>query len=193
MTAEANRQFSIDKSGESWINPLLEKTFSMEQRESVRYLFDGEDLLETAVGIQASNINLSYVEGNLLPSLGMLKLSLCTMSCYEASSKYLELSHQCFSHVGLDEGYSGNGDKFSHQRHEEGDQILKTGTLLDARMYLRRGVLPGQRAKMWRLALGFASDETIQEINHFERMLQEVHNADIITDELFIMDVLLIP
>ena len=93
------------------------------------------------------------------------------MSSFDASSKYVELSHQSFSHVGLDECYAGNGNKFSYQRHEEAELLLKTGTLLDARVFLRRGVFPGQRSKMWRLALGLASDETSQEINHFERML----------------------
>ena len=190
MTKENKRPFCIEMGPGKWTNPLIEKTFTMEYRESIRFLFDSEDLIETAIGIHSENVNATLADENMCPFLGMLKLPLETITSVQAGSKFPELSQQTCSHVGLDEGYAGFGNKFSHTRHEEGEVILKTGTLIDARVYLRRGVFPGQRARMWRLALGLAPEETSSEINSFDKLQQQTHCTDMITDELFIMDVL---
>lgn len=159
MTVEGKRPFAVQMPSD-WINPLIEKVFTFEYRDSIRFLFDSDDLLETAVNIVSTNYAVIATDESLCPSLGMLKIALHTPIYVNFAKKFRELSQE-FSHVGLDDSYSMGGNRFLQHRQEEAEMILKIGSFQDARDYLRRGSLPAIRGRIWRLALGLPPDEVI--------------------------------
>lgn len=196
IVAEQRRPFSIIRE-KGKLNPLLEtNALQSVPRESVRFLFDSEDLLETSVAIRNPNMKPSHVERKL----GMVKINLPLPSLQELIKRYAELSLS-LTQLGLDEGYvcSGGGGggggtggsryQVCHSRHEEGEAIATCGNAVDARHFLRRGCPPSLRARIWRLSLAVEAEVDQEEEAVFARLRSECDTFDLLTDELFLHDV----
>lgn len=151
----------------------------------MKFLFDSEDLLETGIAIQNPNMNPALADRYM----GLLKLNLPVPSLDDLIEKFAELA--CGeSQFGVDDGHAGTGAKFLTARHDEGESVLQQGSVLDARLYLRRGVAPGLRARMWRRACGLNDDALPSEEHDFLRLRVECDRLDLMTDELFLHDIL---
>lgn len=93
-------------------------------------------------------------------------------------------------HIGLDDdGATSYATKFYHSRHMEGLEIIASGNVIDARKYLIRGCPTSLRAVMWRLALCLPPTLSRKEKLTYLRLHQLTQEVDLITDELFVMDV----
>jgi len=155
------------------------------KRDAVRFLFDSEDLLETGIGIRSGNAKSEYA--NRL--LGMIKLQLHTFSLHDLQQKYGDLAPS-LTQLGLDEKYQGSGGpKFSMARHEEGEAIATYGTALDARKYMRRGVPPALRQRIWRVAVALPDSVTHDEVHTFNKLRSYCEQLDCLTDMLYMHDV----
>ena len=89
---------------------------------SVRFLFDSEDLLETGIGIRSLNTKPEVIS----EILGMIKLNLYTSSLNELQKKYSDLSPH-LTQIGLDENLPAYGSKYLLSKHEEGEAIATYG------------------------------------------------------------------
>ena len=139
---------------------------SSQTRDTVRFLFDSEDLLETGIGIRSMNAKTEFTSR----ILGMVKLFLRTPSLHDFQKKYSDLS-PVFTQVGMEEKRQGTGGhKFMLSRHEEGEAIASYGTALDARKYLRRGVPHSLRARIWRISLALPDTVTSKEVETFNAL-----------------------
>lgn len=167
-------------------HPLLDTLVSVSARESVRFLFDSEDLLETAAAILDSNISRSARER----SLGLLKIPLITPTLSELSKRYHEF-HAYAMQFGIDDLSARNGVRFSQTRHMAVDDAVKHPLdVMSARKQLRSGVPPSLRGKMWRIALGLAVDVSVAEREEYTALLKHCNREELLTDDLYIMDVL---
>eukprot|EP00981_Chlorochromonas_danica_P001270 scaffold268_cov210-Ochromonas_danica.AAC.65 len=174
---------------------------------NAKFLFDSEDFLETILAIPRS-INLKTTPSSPL-GLGLVPLAVGkAISLEELVRRYPELSGPQ-SQLGLDEGQtSGGGLKVLIARQEEAEEILASHSMLAARKFMRRGVPPSMRGKIWRLACGLCplsppsitssssssptatpSLCTTTEEVAYRRLRYEVDRCDLITDELAIYDV----
>jgi hypothetical protein len=152
--------------------------------DSVRFLFDSEDLLETATSIRSPNMKPTAT--NRL--MGLVKLSLRTPTLEEFALKYKELSAG-MSQLGFDERHLSGGTKFCFQRHEEGEALAYFGTSIEARRFMRRGVPPALRSRVWRASFGLPPDVTCEEDNRRKVLLSYCEHLDVLTDRLYMFDV----
>ena len=187
MCVESKREYSIPM--KDWTNPLLERVYSLESRESVRFLFDSDDLLQTAINIDSMNINSNYSGSLFNQNMGLIKINFQTPSYQQTLDIFPDLAMN-FSHLGNDEFFSSIGNKLNLLRQEESEYIVKYGTFHEARNYLKRGSSPSMRGKIWRLAFGLSPEENSDEDRDFQALKSNIHEVDLITDELFVMDVL---
>lgn len=177
---------------------------------NAKFLFDSEDFLETILAIPRSiNLKISSPQSDSAKvslGLGLVPLAVGkAVSLEELVRRYPELSGPQ-SQLGLDEGQtSGGGLKVLIARQEEAEEILASHSMLAARKFMRRGVPPSLRGKIWRLACGLcplppsiASSSsstatpslcTSTEEVSYRRLRYEVDRCDLITDELAIYDV----
>jgi hypothetical protein len=166
------------------MNPLFELNIMQAPTEGVKFLFDSEDLLETGLAIQNPNMNPTFAERYM----GLLKLNLPVLDLDGAIAAFPELS--CAEpQFGVDDGNPQFGTKFCATRHEEAEALITQGSMLDARVYARRGCPPGLRAKLWRRASGFYEEPLPQEEADFLRLRVECDRLDLLTDELFMHDI----
>jgi len=167
------------------LNTLIDLNIVQAPTEGVKFLFDSEDLLETGIAIQNPNMNPALADRYM----GLLKLNLPVPSLDDLIEKFAELA--CGeSQFGVDDGSATTGAKFLTARHDEGESVLQQGSVLDARLYLRRGVAPGLRARMWRRACGLHDEAVPREEHDFLRLRVECDRLDLMTDELFLHDIL---
>lgn len=152
--------------------------------ESVKFLFDSEDLLETATSIRNPNMKPEAVN----KILGLIKVSLKTPTLEDFTNRYRELAVG-LSQLGFDERHVSMGTKFCFQRHEEGEALAFFGTSMEARKYMRRGVSPSLRSKLWRAALTLPPDVTQDEMKRLKVLRSYCEHLDVITDRLFMFDV----
>jgi hypothetical protein len=117
-----------------------------------------------------------------------MKVGLQTPGLSVLIERYPELAPSN-TQMGLDENNSIWGNKFSYARHEEGEAICSSGNALDARVYMRRGVPPSLRNRIWRLALGLTDSNHAIEASAYDQLVSECHRLDLLTDELFIHDI----
>ena len=184
IVGEMKRPFTIIRP-QGKRNPLLESNaLQSVPRESVRFLFDSEDLLETSVAIRNPNMKPGHIERRL----GMVKINLPVPTLQQLINRYAELSPG-FTQLGLDEVYVNLSTKVCLARHEEGDAIASYGNAVDARLFLRRGCPPSLRARIWRLSLTLAEEVSPEEESTFTRLRSECDSIDLLTDELFMHDV----
>lgn len=152
--------------------------------EAVKFLFDSEDLLDTGISIRNPRLPLSQSE----LYLGLLKVPLPALDLDEILFKFPELS--CLvPQLGMDECSTGFGTRYTIQRHEEGEAIGAAGNTLDARKYMRRGVPPSLRMRIWRIAYGLSDAVIPVEERNFSRLRSDCDRLDLITDELFLHDI----
>ena len=153
--------------------------------EGVKFLFDSEDLLETGLAIQNPNMNPIQYDHYM----GLLKLNLPIMD--------LERAIEVFNELNCTEGQVGVDDsnnsiyttKFLISRHEEGEAVITQGSMIDARNYCKSGVLPNQRARIWRRACGLHEETLVQEEREFLQLRVDCDRLDLLTDELFMHDI----
>lgn len=166
-------------------NQLIELNVIQAPTEGVKFLFDSEDLLETGIAIVNPNMNPAVGDRYM----GLLKLNLPVPSLDQLIEQFSELG--CSEpQFGVDDGHPTTGAKFCTARHDEGESVLQQGSILDVRTYLRRGVAPGLRARMWRRACGLHEEPLPSEEYDFLRLRVECDRLDLITDELFLHDIL---
>jgi hypothetical protein len=189
IVSESRRPFAVMRPA-GVQNPLLESNaLQSVPRESVRFLFDSEDLLETCVSIRNPNMRASHVERRL----GLVKIALKVPSLYDLIKRYNELSPQ-FTQLGLDEAFlagAHTGSKLCLDRHEQAEAISSFGNAIDARIFARRGCPPSLRGRVWRVALGLPDDPEADpwEGATFARLRGLCDSMDLLTDELFLHDV----
>lgn len=184
IVGEMNRPFTIVRPPGK-LNDLLEtNALQSVPRESVRFLFDSEDLLETGVSIRNPNMRSNHVERKL----GLIKIALPVPSLQALIKRYAELSSH-LTQLGLDETFLAWSNKLCHDRHEQGDAIASFGNAVDARQFLRRGCPPSLRQRLWRVALALGEDVSSAEDATYASLRDQCHSLDLLTDELFLHDV----
>jgi hypothetical protein len=214
--AEMRRKFVICRpNGISC--PLLEESLTQTARDTVRFLYDSEDLYETCANVKSANSSGAAGAANAIfnaHTLNTIKMRFRPYSFEELVRRYRELStaHMQF---GLDETNVAPGTKFAVQRHEEGMNVLKLfnmggppgapagagaasssgagesnfPNMLLARKYLRRGCPPSLRAKMYRAAFGLPAEPSLDEVEHYKVLRAQCDKYDMLTDELYVHDV----
>lgn len=103
--------------------------------DGAMFLFDSDDLHETLVAVRSPNMKPHHI----MRMLGEIKISLATPTAEDLSKRYAELSPH-FTQLGLDECSLSWGHRLSAARHEEADFLSGCGTIVQARMFMRRGV-----------------------------------------------------
>ena len=155
-------------------------------KDSVKFLFDSEDLLETGVSVRSNNIQSTALD-SMNKILGLIKIHLLTPSLEALCKRFKELGSDS-SHLGMDENQIG-GSKFSSLRHEEGEAIAHKGTAISARRYMRRGVPPSLRRLIWRIALCLPPEVSHEETKRYRLLRSYCDHLDILTDRLYMHDV----
>ena len=153
-------------------------------QEEVRFLFDGEDLMETALCIRNNNAPPHSFER----MFSALKFELPTATLDDLIRRYavLGVSHV---QVGADDAIARYGHRFCILRHDEGEAVVARCNPAEAREYLRGGALPALRAKLWRVALGLPALLSEQEQLLHADLRAECDRLDMVTDELYLHDV----
>lgn len=165
-------------------NPLFDVNIMQAPSEGVKFLFDSEDLLETGLAIQNPNMNPIIMDRYM----GLLKLNLPVMDLDTAIATFSELS--CTEpQLGVDDGHPQYGTRFLTARHDEAKAVIAQGSMLDARVFARRGCPPGLRARIWRRACGLYEEPLPQEEADFLRLRVDCDRLDLLTDELFMHDI----
>ncbi len=155
------------------------------QQDAVKFLFDSEDLLETGVAVR--NFNAKALHGERY--LGMITLNLNVLNLQELTARFSELLSCSMPQLGLDEHTAQYGSKLSAVRHEEAEALSAAGCMLDARYFMRRGVPPSLRCKVWRVAMGLCEEPIAAEERTCQRLRGECDRLDLLTDELFLHDI----
>ncbi len=141
--------------------------------------------METIVSIRNPNLRAAQLDRNM----GLIKLNVSTLDIERLSKRFPEL-HIAYSQLGLDETHANaQGFKLLAQRHEEGEAIIASGSISEARKFLRRGCPLSIRGRMWRIACGLHEKPTSLEEQHFLRLRRQCDRMDLVTDELFMHDV----
>lgn len=167
------------------INPLLEQNLSHSgPQDAVKFLFDSEDLLETGIAIKNFNCKAIYTERYM----GLVSLNLNVLSLDEISERFSDLNCS-MPQLGMDELTAQYGSKLSVVRHEEAEALCANCCMQEARTFMRRGVPPSMRCKVWRVALGLPEEVILSEDRHFRRLRGECDRLDLLTDELFLHDI----
>jgi hypothetical protein len=178
---------NYDHSEQGIPNPLLVENYSQNNidNESVKFLFDSEDLMESIAAIRNPNVKTVHLDR----SLGMIKLQINTLDFESICKRFSEL-HCSFSQLGLDDSHAnGQGFKLLTQRHDEGEAIIANGSILDARKFLKRGCPLSLRGRLFRLACGLSEKATLSEEQHFLRLRTLCDRMDIVTDHIFMHDI----
>lgn len=184
MAVEMKRPFARPLAAAK--HPLLDTLVPVSVRESVRFLFDSEDLLETAAAIRDSNSSRTARER----SLGLLKIPLVTPTLFDLSKRYHEF-HVYAMQFGIDDVCAKFGVKFSQTRHLAAEEVIKNSLdALSARKQLRSGAPPSLRGKLWRIALGLTAEPSDAERDEYNTLVRRCNDEELLTDDLYIMDVL---
>ncbi|CAM9396371.1 unnamed protein product [Ectocarpus fasciculatus] len=131
----------------------------------------------------------------------MVHLQLRVKSLEELRESYRELSPELHQ-TGLDDRGGFGEDRFTAERLSQGRKILKAGFAPEAMEYARRGVADSLRPAVWRAILGLPKaskkapdipfttiflDESYLE--YFAGLMSEVDRTELVTDELYGLDV----
>lgn len=198
---------SFRESGQK--NPYLDESITTNNetnQKEIKFLYDSEDLMETVINIKNPNLRPSFAER----SIGLITSCIWNLrgvSLYDYYvKKYAELQIS-YSQLGIDDlhftpvppppsGVSGltsplgsiANNKILVQRQDESEFVNFSGTTIQARQLLRRGVPLSQRCKIWRIACGLPEKATLAEEHSFNRLKYYVNKYDFVTDELFMHD-----
>eukprot|EP00752_Nemacystus_decipiens_P010379 g9249.t1 len=149
------------------------------------FLFDSADLLDAVSAIRSPNrSNFLPVEGDW----GMVHVQLRVKSLEELRESYRELSPELHQ-TGLDDRGGFGEDRFMAERLAQGRKIVKAGFAPEAMVYARRGVADSLRPAVWRAILGLPKALTQQDVEYFRGLMAEVERTELVTDELYSLDV----
>ncbi|CAN0300407.1 unnamed protein product [Pylaiella littoralis] len=149
------------------------------------FLFDSADLLDAVSMIRSPNRSDFLAVEN---DWGMVHVQLRVKSLEELRESYRELSPELHQ-TGLDDRGGFGEDRFTAERLSQGEKILKSGFAPEAMEYARRGVTDSLRPAVWRAMLGLPKVLTQQEIEYFRGLMSDVDRAELVTDELYSLDV----
>lgn len=140
--------------------------------------------METILSIKNPNIRGT----GCFPSPGLIQIQVGGLTLDDVARRYSELGF-IHSQLGLDEAHtSAQGLKLLIQRQEEAEAIIASASMQDARKFMRRGVPPSLRCRIWRLACGFSDRVNVVEEQYLSRLRYECDRLDLITDELVMHD-----
>ncbi|KAK7237080.1 hypothetical protein SO694_000910113 [Aureococcus anophagefferens] len=172
--------------------------------------FEREDLLDAIAHVESPNRSAggaaapSGAAGGAGSSLwGVVKLQLHTEPVRKLRETFRELHPSkrqrgrrvALGPYGLDEKLGdAQADRFSDEWHALGKRCLARGHVPLARRYARRGVPPSLRPQIYRVLLGLPNVEHPQgcseaEKAYYARLKAHVDKIELVTDELFQMDV----
>ena len=152
--------------------------------DAPRFLFDSEDLLETAASIVSENISAASSSRYM----GLLHVTIATPSLAQLQKRFADLSPR-YTQLGLDNWFEVWGNRLHISRQDDGELVASHGTMLDARTFLRRGITNAVRPMLWRLAFGLAPQSVPVEDRAFYRLRQACNQLNLLSDELYILDV----
>ena len=150
----------------------------------LRFLFDTEDLLDAIVHIESPNRNTAISSSSLW---GAVKLQLHTKSMHELQQQYAELAPH-HRQIGLDDKID-DSDRFMEQRHVLGKKVIEDGYIPVARQYAKFGAPASLRPAIWRIILGLPERVSEAETTYYAKLREHVEQIELLTDELFQMDV----
>ncbi|KAJ1456701.1 hypothetical protein M885DRAFT_439393, partial [Pelagophyceae sp. CCMP2097] len=158
----------------------------------LRFLFDSDDLLDAIAHIESAR----PASGATPPltaaargAWGVLKLQLPTPALAELRVAFADL-HWSKRQYGVDEtSRFADSDRFVAEWHDLGKRCAAHGHVPAVRRYARRGVPPGLRAALWRVLLGLPEHVSAAERAYYARLRAHVDSVELVTDELFQMDV----
>lgn len=149
------------------------------------FLFDSTDLLEAVSAIRSPNrSDFLPVEGDW----GMIHVHLRTPSLEELQVTYRDLSPELHQ-GGLDDRGGFGEDRFASERLSQGRKVLKGGYASEAMEYAKRGVPDSMRPGVWRVILGLPKVLSRQDVAYFRGLMSEVERTELVTDELYTLDV----
>mmetsp|Transcript_403 Transcript_403/g.755 ORF Transcript_403/g.755 Transcript_403/m.755 type:complete len:566 (+) Transcript_403:85-1782(+) len=186
IAAEKKKPFANLMSGDVLSHPLLEEHVSLAARQDVRFLFDSDDLLDTIVRVRPENIQPSYIDR----TIGLIKMPLRTPTLQEVSQKFPDLCPSIM-HVGIDDDGSGqHSARFFQSRLAEAQEIIASGSVLEARRFLTRGCPPAFRGSLWRMAHCLPPSISRKERLAFLKLKDMCNEIELLTDDLYVMDVI---
>jgi hypothetical protein len=145
------------------------------------FLFDTEDLLEAIAEIRSPNrSDFLRIEDEWC----LVRLSLQTATLSELQAMYSELCPD-----QSPDSCRRDGAGSEAERRLLGQRVLGVGFAPFARQYAKRGVPACLRPKLWRIILGLPPETTEEEQQTLRQLSAEVDRLDLITDELYQLDV----
>ncbi|CAM9916426.1 unnamed protein product [Discosporangium mesarthrocarpum] len=79
--------------------------------------------------------------------------------------------------------------RFAEERFALGQKVLKAAYGPEARDFAKRGIPASLRPAVWRSILGLPKETTHQDAAYFQGLMKEVQQTELVTDELFSLDV----
>lgn len=156
----------------------------VEEDNTIKFLYDHEDLFETMLSIKHPNVKAQCVD----VMLGLIKFPIPTPTLNGMKERLSELSSG-FAQVGLDDLVTGEDNLFLLHGHIAANAVVWAGSYLDARLLLRRGVVPSIRPLLWRRAFGLEAHCSSIDDYNLNNLIEECHTLDVATDELLVFDV----
>ncbi|CAM9426908.1 unnamed protein product, partial [Choristocarpus tenellus] len=149
------------------------------------FLFDSTDLLEAVSAIRSPNRSgFLPVEGEW----GLIQVQLRTPTLEELQELYCELAPEVMQ-VGLDDRPGCGESRFSEERFALGQQLLQAGYSPDVKNYAKCGLPASLRPAAWRAMLGLPKETILEDIEYFRMLTEDVQQTELVTDELFSLDV----
>ena len=182
VVKEAKKPFIIFRAAGKLCPYLDQENSPLGNQDEVRFLFDSEDLMETAMSIRDPTVK------GFDRMFSVLMFELRTPTLDDLIRRYAEMSIVNVQ-LGVDDTVPRHGHRFCILRHDEGEVVIARCNPLEAREYLRGGSVPALRAKLWRVALGLTAGPNEQEDQLFSELRMDCDRLDMVTDELYLHDV----
>mmetsp|Transcript_1502 Transcript_1502/g.2870 ORF Transcript_1502/g.2870 Transcript_1502/m.2870 type:complete len:535 (-) Transcript_1502:364-1968(-) len=145
----------------------------------IRFVYTSEDLLETITAIDNSN------SAHAPFKWGLIKAVIKTPSLPSLRATYKELKPDS-RQIGVDDTLLGL-EWFKQERLDAGEKLLQEAYIPTLKQYAKTGVPPSLRPRIWLAAMGVTIGQ--KEYLHFEQLLTQVQEWDLITDDLTRFDV----
>ena len=152
--------------------------------QPIRFVYDDNDLLDVISGISNPNHTHTASKQTATPSWGLIKVEAEVKSLDELRAMYRELDPSTGRHLGLDDDTKTN---LLAQRSRKFEQALEVGYIPLLRTMARRGVPQAQRSAVWKAILRVSVSD--KEISYLEQLHASLRHWELVTDELFRLDV----